>query len=426
MPVRPLILATAALASACAALGPEPLIQPDVLSTEGPEPSAAYESAEPVLPEPQWVRVRTLLGVIIGDHELQPLGRIEDLWIDREGRIETITIDLDEVVDRLHVPTSRVRWNPKDGPSLLNLHAAEVDRAVLERQLAEQAKLFQTREVARLEGRITQVVEPEGKGTGFLFLKLRQPNNHFHRVLLAPIEYAREANFQLRVEDPVTVEAVETRDEKGRLWVAKSFTTTGAPVPLRDAGGAPVWKRPGTPSELAPLFEEPRIAAPAPQQPPPPADQAVPPAPNGQESPEPPAPPPPPPRERVRANELIGTEVVCGDGRKAKISGLIVDDVAQVAAHAVVESAQGERLLPWKLLGLDEAPWRTAVPLEELEASPALRSGSLGDRTFWRAVRSYYEARLASVAAAGAAPAAPPPSTEAATEMAELDGPPGP
>ncbi len=375
VPLRPLLLALAS-APACVALEPEPLIEPHVRTTDQLG-APSFEDQEPRLPEPSWVRVSTLLGAAIGDHELEPLGRIEDLWIEREtGGIKTITIDLEDSPDRLYVPAGRVRWNRKEGPSLLNLFAADLERAVLHRRLEEQTRLFRTREVTRLEGRIMEVVEPEGLETGFVFLKVRQPNNHFHRVLLAPVEYAREAGFQLHVEDAVEIEAVETRDDKGRVWVAKSFTANGTPVSLRGDDGEPVWQVQAHPPELAELFQEP------------PADG------------------------RVRVQELLEGEVRDATERRARLSGLIVDDLAEVAGFVVVECPAGERLFPWKLLDADEAPWRVLTSLDVVEGSPALRAGQLGEAVFWSAVRAYYEARV--VAAAGWPPApAPPPAAEA-------------
>lgn len=377
VPFRPLLLALAST-PACIALEPDPLIEPHLRSTG--TVGLAPEELEPRQPEPSWVRVSTILGATMGDHELECLGRIEDLWIERDtGSIKTITIDLEDSPDRLYVPAGRVRWNAKEGPSLLNLYAADLERAVLHRRLDEQTQLFRSREVTRIEGRITQVVEPEKLESGFVFLKLRQPNNHFHRVLLAPVEYAREMGFQLDAEDPVVVDAVETRDDKGRLWVAKSFTADGATVQLRGDDGQPVWQVRAHPPELADLFLE------------------------------------PPAEGSVRVQELLEGDVRDGAERAVPISGLIVDDLAELAGFVIVECPTGERLFPWRQLNAAEAPWRVSIPLDVVEGSPALRAGQLSEPVFWSSVRAYYEAK---VAVAGFPPAPAPADAGTSAEPA--------
>jgi hypothetical protein len=72
-------------------------------------------------------------------------------------------------------------------------------------------------------------------------IKLRAANNHHHRVLVGPSAFLAENALQLAVDQEVAIDGIETRDSKGKLWVAGAVRAGGRELRLRSGGGEPAW-----------------------------------------------------------------------------------------------------------------------------------------------------------------------------------------
>jgi hypothetical protein len=94
---------------------------------------------------------------------------------------------------------------------------------------------FDSHELETFSGQVTQVEEAQGR---FLIFELRDPENHYRRVYVAP------ANVVPRTpdtNDQVEVEAVQTRDERGALWIAATLRLGDERIDLRNALGRVPW-----------------------------------------------------------------------------------------------------------------------------------------------------------------------------------------
>ena len=105
------------------------------------------------------------------------------------------------------------------------------------------AGLFTEREIEEFGGDVTEVLPAAAGG---LVIKLREPNNHHHRVLLGPEAFVRSSDVGVpSVGARVEIRGVATRDVSGRLWVARELSTGTAVLVLREEDGQPRWERSG-------------------------------------------------------------------------------------------------------------------------------------------------------------------------------------
>lgn len=299
-----------------AELAPQPAESGAELALDPPAPEPAAAALGPLPPA---VASENLLGARVLDQDGAELGSVKDLLVDpTSGDVRRVVVHTAGGFD-VELGWRREQWAEGGGRCALVVDGAEVRRREREPDIG---RLFEGRELERLDG-VVLAVEGDGPAAArgaSLVLKLREPDNRFHRVLLAPPDELAALRAELAPEKQISVQGLFTRDERGALFVASSFTT---------ASGTE-WKR--------------REAA----------------ARSG--------------AGRARRS-LSGPYVRAPGDEELELAGFIVDSTASKVSHVLLRVAGEQRLVDWSALAFDEEHgWSVSIESGELQHYPPVAS----------------------------------------------------
>ncbi len=298
-------------------------------------PAPVARSA-PDAPRPEELRSadrRAILGAPLLDLRHECVGFVFDLLVESSsGAVGQAVLESSAGAQQgIFLPLSQWIWDPAEHRFLLRLTRSEVESLDLRRTpLAALARMvdgdpvpleedpLETRELERFSGTVTQVEDDSGR---FLFFELRDPENHFRRVYLAPRSALASAPA---VGDDVSVEGVPTRDERGALWVAAGIRIGDERIELRDASGRVPW--PGSVGTIASRW--------------------------------------------LSARNLVGERLQTSDGHGMLVEDAWIDATCERVAFLLLRSDEpaGEsRAVPWSAFSLEaEGPLRTTWTREEI------------------------------------------------------------
>jgi len=198
--------------------------------------------------------------------------------------------------------------------------ARVLDLVPLASAMGAGANPFEGQEPTRLEGVIRTL---ERAGAGRLEIRLLDDDNLLHRVCIEPEPLVARRAPRLHIDQHVVVRAVETRDERGKLWIASALAEDGPELALRDASGRLLWL------ELA--------------------------------------------QGSLSARSLLGATLLTADGARATVHGWTVEWTTGTVRELTLSLGEGEKTctLPWGRFARDaEGQWRT--PLAASELAPAV------------------------------------------------------
>jgi hypothetical protein len=304
--------------------------------------------------------------------EMRQIGTLRDLVIDPEtGEIAKAILAVGEPEGLVLVPFDRLFW---DGGATMRLlmETDELQNATWLRWPGiehDWSKVFEGRDLVKLGGKIEDktILRLEA-GNDLVLLRLVEENNHRHRVLLAPSRFLE--SVRLERGDTVSLDAVETRDPKGRLWVASRIKVGTTDLALRDpATGETVWKA---------VDETPTSTSPACW---PPLDDEY---------------------KLVPAHELTRNAVVYdATGEAARVSGVLFGAPFAVERYLTIHYQGREFPLPWEFV----RPYEPTQPLQDqgvhvgfattltlalltnMDPLPA----DTNDQRFWLDARAHFE-----------------------------------
>jgi hypothetical protein len=230
------------------------------------------------------------------------------------------------------LPREKWIWDGPEHRFLARLTRGEIEALDLRRTSIDQvARLvegdpvplerdpFENREVERFSGEVTRVEENDSGR--FFFFELRDPENHYRRVFVAPSDAVSTVPTQgLAVE----VEAVQTRDERGALWIAAALTIGEQRIELRNAVGRVPW--PGFLGRLQGRW--------------------------------------------LHARSLLGAQVMTADGHELQVRDLWLIGECERAFYVVLRADEGSDCpVPWTTFSWTaEGPLQTNWPLEAVLA----------------------------------------------------------
>jgi hypothetical protein len=249
-------------------------------SEEGPAPSSVVE-ADGVVPieEPQNAESTTdpvvlreaaaaleeqpppsdLVGLtdLFGSSSGTP-SAIEDLLMNSEGGgVLTVRLRSGTDEEAIELPFDAFRYDVETRKLLPRADLAELgerldadaDAEAPEPTQANESSpfvpLFAEEERTTFAGQVLtiELSVPEGLAEDYVFLKVRDENNHLQRVLLGPVWFVMPTT-PLSTGRPVEALGVATRDSRGALLVAAEAQLDEKPLPLRDEDGTPLWLDP--------------------------------------------------------------------------------------------------------------------------------------------------------------------------------------
>jgi len=200
------------------------------------EVEAPPEPAPPPAPTPRLQPSAQILGLPVNDEE-KIQGSIGDLLIDpASGALVAVVLlpvggEPEEV--RIVRPAS-LAWSPATrGAQLVPPPSGS------RRTLPPTRDLFDGHTPTTLQGEIKSL---ERIGFGQLEVRLASEDKLVHRVRVEAEPLVVRRATKLILGENVRFQAVETRDERGKLWIATSLLQGDVALTLRDAQGRLMWK----------------------------------------------------------------------------------------------------------------------------------------------------------------------------------------
>lgn len=213
----------------------------------------------------------------------------------------------------------------KRGPEGTALEVQNADDQLL--RMPKYEDLFEGKTPVPLEGEIRSI---ERVGGGCSEVRLVDAQNLFHRVTIEAASLVMRRAPRLAVGQRVRFQAIETRDERGKLWIASQLDQDSGPLVLRDAEGRLQWRNLGC----------------------------------------------------IGSRQLVGSVVHTADDREGRIVDWSLDWGAAVLTGVLVELDGMRYELTWTdLVRADDGTWRTPLLSGELrpidpEAEPAHTTAS--------------------------------------------------
>jgi hypothetical protein len=196
------------------------------------------------------------------------------------------------------------------GPAGKALVVQRADQEFL--RVPDYSDLFEGRSPVPLEGEIRAI---DRVGGGCSEVRLVDAGNLFHRVRIEAAALVMRRAPSLAVGQKVRFRGIETRDERGKLWIASEIDQEGTALVLRDASGALKWRGLGC----------------------------------------------------VSSRELVGSIVRTADDQEAVIVDWTLDWTAAALTGLVIELGGTRHELTWaELVRADDGTWRTLLLAEEL------------------------------------------------------------
>ncbi len=191
------------------------------------------------LPEeaPRFLESERILGAPVHDRENKPIGKIEDVLLDEASGRAVAILALFTAPEQADEPPEVRDYASLEvtGQGLLRFAGPAAS------PVASYSELFDGQEVASVQG---EIQETEALGSGLaraLVLKVRDEENLLHRVLVEVSQLVLRKLPDLKVGEAVRFEGVETRDEKGKLWIASALAQKELALQLRDPSGRILW-----------------------------------------------------------------------------------------------------------------------------------------------------------------------------------------
>lgn len=265
------------------------------------------EPARVTLP-PKLLRGEDLFGLSIDDAAGDRVGRLDDFLVeDSTGELVGVVVDVARGGD---APALRIFESAFLVFSADDSGAPRVsfDSALTELNTGEDySALFDGQEPSQISGEVQGIQDLHFAGTNTLIVKLHDQENLWHRVLIEPAYLALGPDLTLKVGDTLSVSGVMTRDETGKLFVAKSLEFGGRSLNLRNAQGVVLW------DELRSRFRS--------------------------------------------ARGLSEQAIVSADGSRLALSDVLVDWEGGAIAHVVVQIDDVEYALPWDAADRSSQDW---------------------------------------------------------------------
>ncbi|MEX1025718.1 MAG: hypothetical protein WD226_11650 [Planctomycetota bacterium] len=175
-----------------------------------------------------------LIGVEACDARGVQAGFVRDLLIERNtGDVVAALTHSEEADGVLRLLLFRgIRWDED---------AAAVVVAPAELREPEWLDLFELQESREISGLVVDVELIVKSEQTTLSVLLRNPENLLHRVAITPGELALRALPELQPGLEVYATGVETRDDRGKLFLPNSLRIGSLTLPLRDATGTVEW-----------------------------------------------------------------------------------------------------------------------------------------------------------------------------------------
>jgi sporulation protein YlmC with PRC-barrel domain len=320
-PEHPVMISTSTIA-VCSLLAVVSCVPPPSRSDSfgGPGPwrsvvasaGSLDEPARVTLP-PKLLRGEDLFGLSIADAAGDRVGRLDDFLVEAStGELVGVVVNEARGGD---APALRIfeRAFLVFGADESGAPRVSFDCALTELNAGDDySALFYGHEPSQISGEVEGIQDLHFAGTNTLIVKLHDQENLWHRVLIEPAYLALGPDLPLKVGDTLSVSGVMTRDETGKLFVAKSLEIGDRILNLRDAQGVVLW------DELRSRFRS--------------------------------------------ARELSEQTIVSADGSRLALSDVLVDWEGAVIAHVVVQIDAVEYALPWDAVDRSSVDWN--VPFD--------------------------------------------------------------
>jgi len=222
------------------------------IAEEPPDPVALREAAavlEELLPACDLVGLTDLFGGASGAPSA-----IEDLLLDAEdSSVLTVRLRSGTEAEAIELPFDAFRYDVEAMKLLPRADLAELGERLEPAAAAPEpapapspfVALFAEEERTTFAGRVLaiELSVPEGLAEDYVFLKVRDENNHLQRILLGPVWFVMPTTA-LSTGGHADVRGVATRDSRGGLLVATEVRLGAKPLALRADDGQPLWLEP--------------------------------------------------------------------------------------------------------------------------------------------------------------------------------------
>jgi hypothetical protein len=262
-----------------------------------------------------------ILAAPVLDGDGVSLGNVADLWVDSgTGAVVAVvvrqpaaTADAEAVEHILEPSALKPDLQPPSARDETQrpLHMVTVGPPV-ELEDPKDRQAFEGQTPSEVEGQIRAIERVQGDR---LEVRLLDSENLMHRVRIEAAALVTRRAPRLAVGESVSFQAVEARDDRGKLWIPSALAQDGVELALRDENGRLLWRELGC----------------------------------------------------FQAKELLTSSVRTADGRTVAVREWFLDPTATTVVLLVLELEGVSYQLHWSELVRDpEGGWRTPRLLSEL------------------------------------------------------------